>query len=249
MIAFYPNPNAPPSDSALSGLNALANALQTKPTLTLTFYPYGIILHRNLPDGGETEYAVSPKQLAEAISPANRFETGLLNTNTLSISTEGTKRSVTEYRPPANTAVFFEGSENPLFVPLPGLILNRLTTGDDSPQYSIFAVKQRPADLNAPLFCVPLPNISTGRTSSICWGSVAKPSAETLASNTLEEDWRLLLGSRFSNHSVYGKSKRYKDDIRRHLIALNDRKARKYPLSDLITAHTTLGALLKDGHR
>ena len=46
--------------SAFNGLNALEVAVQELPHLTLRFYSYGIMLHRRLENGGETEYAVSP---------------------------------------------------------------------------------------------------------------------------------------------------------------------------------------------
>ena len=69
-------------------------------------------------------------------------------------------------------------------------------------------------------------------------------SDEALAGNTLTEDWALLLGSVFTNHSVSGKSKRYSSDIRQHFIDLEKCRVRKYPISDLIPAKMTLGQWL-----
>ena len=45
-------------------------------------------------------------------------------------------------------------------------------------------------------------------------------------------------------YSVGGKSKRHNSDIRQHYIDLEKRKARKYPVSDLIPARTTIGQWL-----
>jgi len=53
----------------------LAVAVQTPPTLTLSFYPFGVILRRVTPDGGIQEYPVDPAQIAEALAAKTRFDT------------------------------------------------------------------------------------------------------------------------------------------------------------------------------
>lgn len=221
----------------LTGLSALEAGLQARPIMTLSFYPFGVLMHRMTADGGETEYAVSPAQLAEALSVKVTFDTGLLTGNTLYIANEGLKKVVVEYRPPQKTALYMDGSETPLTVPLPGLVMSRVSTGNDSPRYGVYAVKTRPDSLTFPLYHAPLPNVGN---NSVCWGNVRRVLAQALQGNTLDEDWRLLLGSVFTNHSVSGKSKRHPDDIRQHLIALEKRKARKYAVTDLIPAKVTL---------
>ncbi|MHB8624563.1 MAG: hypothetical protein ACYDEO_00010 [Aggregatilineales bacterium] len=227
----------------------MATALQTKPTMTLAFYPFGIILHRKLDDGGETEYAVSPAQVAETLCGQVRFESGLLTGNTLYIASEGARKLTLEYRPPTKTALYLDGSETPVVVPLPGLVMGRITIGSDSPRYGVYAVKTRPERADTPLYHAPLPNTGTGGMGSVCWGSVRKVSVEGLASNRLDEDWKLLLGSIFTNHGVGGKSKHHPNDIRQQLIELDKRKARKYPIGDLIPVKATFGELLKEGIR
>lgn len=232
----------PPSPGTLAGLSALSVGLQAKPSLVLSFYHSGILMRRMTEDGGQLEYAVSPAQLAEALAVEVRFETGLLTGNTLYIASEGAKKAIVEYRPPQKTALFLEGSDAPIVVPLTGLVMGRVSScGNDSPRYGVYAVKRRPETLETPLFNAPLPNVGN---QSICWGSVKRVSAESLTGNTLTEDWQLLLGSIFTNHSVSSKSKRYPDDVRKHFIDLERRKARKYPVSDLIPARITLGEWL-----
>ncbi len=213
--------------------------------MTLAFYPFGIILHRQLDDGGSTEYAVSPAQLAEALAVKIKFETGLLTGNTLYIGSEGARKVIIEYRPPQKTALWLDGSETPLMIPLPGMVMSRVTTGNESPRYGVFAVKERPETLDTPLFHVPLPNTGMGNVGAICWGNVPKVSSATLLQNRLDEDWKLLLGSVFTNHSVGGKSKSHRDDIRKQFVALEKRKAGRYPVSDLVTAKLTLGQWLE----
>ena len=222
-----PMTSAALSPSTLHGLSTMETALNARPTLTLNFYPFGVILHKTLEDGGQVEYAVSPAQLAETFAGTIRFETGLLTGNTLYIGTEGAKKLIIEYRPPTKTALFLEGAETPVVVPLPGLIMARLTTGNDSPRYAVYAVKARPETVDTPLFHSPLPNTGIGSGAGVCWGNVRKSSAEALAGNRLDEDWKLLLGSVFTSHSVHGKSKRFPNDVRQHFINLEKRKARK----------------------
>lgn len=240
MVVMSPSATMTPplSAGALGGLSALEAGLDAKPTLTLAFYPFGILLHRMTDDGGETEYAVSPAQLAEALSVKVKFETGLLSGNTLYIASEGNRKAIVEYRPPQRTALYLEGSETPVIVPLPGLVMGRVSTGSESLRYGVYAVKGRPESLDTPLFQPPLPNVGQ---NSICWGSVKRVSDQALMGYTLAEDWKLLLGSVFTSHSVSGKSKQYSADIRQQFIALDKRKARKYPLGDLVAVRTTIG--------
>ncbi len=221
----------------------MATALQAKPTLTINFYSFGIILRRTTENGGETEYAISPAQLAETLAGQVRLETGLLNGNTLYISGEGAKKLVIEYHAPQKTALYLDGSEAPVVVPLPGLIMARLTKGDDSPRYVVYAVKARPETYETLLYHAPLPNVGY---NSVCWGTVKRVSDEALAGSRLDEDWKLLLGSTFTNHSVSGKSKSHPNDVRQKLIDMEKRKARKYPRSDLIPLKVTFGDLLKE---
>ena len=228
--------------TVLDGLTALDTALHEQPALSLHFYSYGILLHRRLPDGGETEYPVAPDQLATALAAKMHFETGVLSGNTIYLASEGVSRVVLEFRKPQQTALFLDGLEQPVRVPLPGLLMLRVTLGNDTPRYGVYAVKRRPTTLETPLFHAPLPNTDS---RSICWGTVKKPSPEGLASLTLDEDWRLFLGSVFTNHSVGGKSKTHPADIRQKLIALDRSQARTYPVRDLIPLKMTLNDVLE----
>src|SRR5258706_2496173 len=127
MFAIQPSATMTPplSAGALTGLSALETGLQARPTMTLAFYPFGILLHRMTDDGGEVEYAVNPAQLAEALAVKVKFETGLLSGNTLYIASEGNRKAIVEYRPPQRTALYLDGSETPVIVPLPGLVMGR----------------------------------------------------------------------------------------------------------------------------
>lgn len=209
----------------------------------LSFYSFGMMLLKR--DGEQvTEYPVDPAQVALALAAKVRFDTGLLSEATLLIRHEGVQKTVVEYRSAQKTGLFLDGSETPIRIPLPPLVFIRVTTEDKSPQYQVYAVKKRPTTLDTPLFHAPLPNVNN--TGTICWGSVPLVSDEALHGSSLAEDWRVLLGSRFGDHGVHGKSQAYMRDIRQEFIALEERKARVYPKSDLVPVNKTLAQVLGD---
>lgn len=224
------------------GSQTIATALQTSPILTLSFYPFGVILRRQTEEGGITEYPVDPAQIATLLAAKTTFDTGLLNPHTLVVRAEGAKRLVAEYRPPQKTAIFVDGSDALFRVPLPGLVLIRFTVGGDNPHYALFAVKDRPTSLDTPLFVPPLTNIYPD--GGVCWGNVSKVSETALAGSDLSEDWGLFLGSTFTAHSVQGKSRSEPQDIRKKLAALDARKARVYPKRDLVPYKARFGEVL-----
>ena len=120
-----------------------------------------------------------------------------------------------------------------LDIPLPGLIF--LGKGN---RYYLWAVKSRHFDCLAPVFHVPLPNVSP--SGAICFGSNSVPNA---ASATLDHVWQLFLSSPFNGDSASGKSKAYPDDVRSHLITLQDAGKKRYPLRDLIPYRSYRSAL------
>ncbi len=217
--------------------------MQEQPSLILSFYSYGVMLHKR--DGDAVvEYPVDPAQIAVALAAKVTFDTGLLVADTLLVRQDGLKKLVVEYRAPSKTGLFLDGSETALRVPLPPLLMIRTTVEDKNPQYQVYAVKERPTTLDIPLFYAPVPNVF--HSGSICWGSVRRVTDASLQGNSLSEDWATLLGSSFGSHSVNGKSKSHPADIRQKLIALDQRKARVYPLSDLLPVKRTLAQVLGD---
>lgn len=91
---------------------------------------------------------------------------------------------------------------------------------------------------------VPLPNVFS--SASICWGTVQRASDNTLQTTTLAEDWVVLLGSRFNDHGVGGKSKSHPSDIRQMLVALEKGSARAYPKPGLLPVGQMMAQALGD---
>lgn len=222
--------------------HALHSALSEEPCLSLNFYSFGVTLRKR--EGDKiAEYAIDPAQAAIALAAKITFDTGLLTGDTLYIHTEGIAKTIVEYRRPQLTGVYLDNAESALRVPLPGLVMSRKTANERTPKYAVYAVKRRPKTLDAALFLAPLPNVFN--SGSICWGSVQRVSDAALAGASLAEDWAQLLGSPFGDHACSGKSKAHKDDVRKQLIALETRGAKRYPTSDLIPARKTLAEVLR----
>jgi hypothetical protein len=221
----------------------LQTALNEQPQLSLDFYSYGVLMRKREGDT-ITEYAVDPAQVAVALAAKVTFDTGLLSGDTLLVRTEGVRKIIVEYRKPQKSGVYLDGSETALRVPLPGLLMIRATNEDRNPTYAVYAVKRRPAALEATLHQAPLPNVFN--SGSICWGSVQRLSDEALSGASLAQDWAMLLGSPFGDHACSGKSGSHPHDIRQKLIELEQKAARRYPTSDLIAAKRTLGQVLGD---
>ena len=166
------------------------------------------------------EYAVEPAEVARALSANVAVSTGLLPPDVLWVTVNGARRTVAGYRPPQVTGIWLEGSETPLRVPLPGLILIHQEN-----KSHLYAIRGNPRNPATVLHVAPLPNVS-GR---VCWGTVPIPA---LKGNDLTLVWEHLLGSRFANHASTGKSRTHPDDIRKLLLGLEGR--RRYPLDDLV---------------
>lgn len=190
-----------------------------------------------------TEYAVDPLEVAKLLAaslPDEEFDTGILGEDIISVWQQGSRRVVASYRKPQLTGIWFEGSADPVRVPMPGLVLVRTTHNFKNPSYSLYAVPRRPGK-NSKLYHTPLPNVGGDGT---CWGTVARPPESSLKGTDLSLDWQAWLGSMFGNHTTDQKSKKHKNDVRALLIELHDNKAKRYPNHDLIPFDKTLGEML-----
>lgn len=194
----------------------------------------GATVRRRNDDGGISEYPVDPQVLAKALLEDKErlvlFSTGLISPALLYYGVKGTSRTVIEYRPPQVTGIWLDGSDTPIKVPLPGLILIANLIGRHA-SYQIAATKSRPIALDEIVYQVPLPNVGY----SVCWGSTKLPDIPE-TSLDLSKVWTAFFSTPFGNHSVSGKSRRskYKDDIRTLLLALDKRHAKTYPMNDLV---------------
>lgn len=185
-----------------------------------------------------TEYAVDPAQIATVLAAKVTFDTGLLGGDTLLVRQEGVEKVVVEYRRGQYTGLYLEGSDTPIRVPLPPLVMIRKHTSESGADYRVYAVKRRPTSLDVDLYVAPLPNIFG--SGGVCWGSVQRQRVREATSTSLAEGWDALLGSPFGDHAVGGKSQTHNQDIRQKLIQLEKAGAKRYPTNDLVPAKKTL---------
>lgn len=212
--------------------------------LVLSFYSFGALLRKRTKNG-VVEYPVDPSEIGENLAPKIALNTGILDPNTVLVHQVGSRRLVVGFRPPQWSGLFVDGTDEPLRVPLPGLLMIRLVKDATQPSYRVYAIKTRPRTLQARLYNAPLPNVYAD--GGICWGNVKRVSAEAVRSPSLQADWAMLLGSRFNDHVVDGKSSKYPEDIRKLFIALEQGGRKVYPITDLVGASRfTLGQAISN---
>jgi hypothetical protein len=94
--------------------------------------------------------------------------------------------------------------------------------------YYVWALLTASCDPQAPLCHAPLPNVYPD--GHICFGSNRPPMASW---ETLDEAWRLFVGSPFNADMVQGKSQAFPGDVRRQLVAVASSEDSRYPEDDL----------------
>lgn len=219
----------------------LIKKIDPAPALVLKFYSHAIILSRRDQNDILTEYPVDPSDVAAALAAKIEFKTGFISPDTIYIGEIGNVKLRVEYRKPQKTGIWLDGVENPIIVPMPGLLLFRRQRQNASLSYKLFAVKKRPVDLDAKLFRVPLPNINRG----VCWGTVQRPNKDQLEENTMKADWDAILGTRFNTHDVAKKSKSHPKDIRQKYEDMLRRGTRTYPTRDLEPEKLTIQTVIE----
>jgi hypothetical protein len=230
------------SENQTSSMSALGSLLAQPPQLSLHVYSYGLVME-TFENGASSRYPVSPEVVARTMGQNFRVSTGLIATDILAINQGSLETQIVHYRKPQMTGIWLDGSDEPLRVPMPGLILV-YTFWSSQNDCSLFAVKRKPRSLKEPLYHAPLPNVYAN--GSICWGNVKHPTAAITSQGilTMTGVWQQLLGSPFGNHSVSGKSASAKEDIRKQLIKLDGEKLRKYPAIDLVKSNTVLKTIV-----
>lgn len=142
---------------------------------------------------------------------------------------------LTAYLPPCRQTISLldgRGREYRYTIPLPPTILQ----GEER-RYRLFALAAPPAGPTTPLYRYPLPNIHDH--GAVCAGDANLPSA---AADTLDAALDTLFAARFQAHLLNQRCRRYPDDVRRLLAALDGAAA--FPLDELLPAGGTLSDLL-----
>jgi PRTRC genetic system protein B len=192
--------------------------------------------HWRAAEGQESQKFVSMKDVAAAFS-GHEADSGWIVPGVCRHGSGLRGEWYLYYVPPQRLSFNLQGQNDPLTLPMPALIF-----GGVELTYFIWALEQ-PLDLQAPresfagirLCSAPFPNVSA--SGQICFGANALPRASVATAGAV---WQIFQASIFSDHSVGGKSKKYGTDIRDLWAHLNKRKARHYPIEDLVQNYTTL---------
>ena len=144
--------------------------------------------------------------------------------------------------PPQRLPFNLYGLDRPLTIPIPPLVFAGVGLS-----YFVWALKE-PLDLHMPgqafdgvrLCAAPFPNVSAN--GQICFGGNEVPRAEVSQAGAV---WEIFRQSIFNDHSVQGKSRKFKDNIQDMWRLLDKRHARQYPVDDLVEGFTCLGSAVE----
>lgn len=188
-----------------------------------------------------------PAAIGDVCNAFNRFgaNTGLLPANTLFWSAQGGKQRIGIWLPPAKREIKLQVTRTveTLRVPLPGLMFV-----GESVNYSVYALKDRPATGREMLYQVPLPNVH--QNGAICQGTVEFPKAQA---GTMLTAVQLFFESLFNSDLSGGKIR--EGELLPFLRKL--KRANQFPagqmvpmnvtVGDLVSGERTQGAVITDG--
>lgn len=200
----------------------------------LDLYTDFAVLSKFLAGEVTEKYVVDPAEVAAALAGID-LGSGLLPENCLFWSKKGGWDRLGIYLPPKTWLVTVRNEPRAWRVPLPGLIL----TGHEY-SYSLWAVAERPADRQAPLYLAPCPNVSL---EGVCRGSAPFPRA---GATTLWQAVDAYFSSKFNRDLSNHKSRAYPDCVLDQWQALHQAGAEVYPPDDLFQTKFTLGSLIDD---
>jgi PRTRC genetic system protein B len=185
-----------------------------------------------------TQYPVTPEALAQVLS-RTPSASGLLPQNTLGVGRVHGQEFYVVYIPAAVRTLRMQQQE--FTIPLPPLVW--AGCGMD---YRVWALdrKERPQRADVPLMVAPFPNCY--KNGGVCWGSAdGRPEA---SARTLLAVLKLFLeDSYFNLHVADHKSVQYPASVVARWQDLVARKAKRYPLDDLMPAEVHLSWLLGGG--
>ena len=202
----------------------------------LQFLPAGHFLYRRYTKDGIATKFVTAADAAAAFTGAE-MDTGWMP---IGIVRSGScKRGIYAVytAPPQIVSITLTTSGDPkiINIPIPATILVGVKT-----TYYIAVLPDGEFSPKAITAYAPFPNVYQDGT--ICWG--AKNTPKPARPGNMPDVWKKFFDVPFTSELATGKSKRFGDDVRERLIALNGK--RKYPLADLILTGNTVRHWVKN---
>jgi PRTRC genetic system protein B len=202
----------------------------------LYFLP-GQYLFKRFEEGREIAKALSSEQIVFAFRDY-RTDTGWITHRLLRYREEPEGNYILSYSPAGMRTIFVEtesGEVAEISLPLPTLIL----FGHRNDFY-LWAAKSKKPDAKSKISLAPLPNVGGNLSGKICFGSNEVPEAQV---ETLDEVWHLVFNTPFNRDHSSQKCKSEPKDVRKLLFALEKKKAKGFPTSELLETNATIGEL------
>jgi PRTRC genetic system protein B len=198
------------------------------------FFLPGQYLFKRIEAGRETAKALSSEQIARAFREVHT-DTGWITRKILRYREEPDGNYILSYEPACVRTIFVEtdgGEVAEMTIPLPTLIL--FARGDE---YYLWAAKGKKVSPKTKLAIAPLPNIGGNLSGKICFGSNDVPEAKV---ENLDTIWNLIFNTPFNRDHSTQKCVSAPDDVRKLLLNLAKKQARRFPATELIETNTTI---------
>ena len=202
----------------------------------LYFLP-GQYLFKRIDGGRESSKALSSEQIARAFREF-QTDTGWITRKILRYREEPGGNYILSYEPAGQRTIFVEtkgGEVVEITIPLPTLILF-----GHKDEFYLWAAKGRKNSPNTKLALAPLPNVGGNLSGKICFGSNEVPEAKL---ENLDLIWNLIFNTPFNGDHSAKKCVSASDDVRKLLLKLAEKQARRFPVSELIETNATVEKL------
>lgn len=199
----------------------------------LYFLP-GQYLFKRIEGEKEIAKALSSQQIARAFREY-RVDTGWITRKVLRYREEPEGNYILSFEPAGMRTIFVEteGDEvAEITIPLPTLIL----FGHRNDFY-LWAAKGKNVSLKTKLAVAPLPNIGGNSSGKICFGSNEVPEAQV---ENLDKVWNLIFNAPFNRDHSTQKCQSEPKDVRRLLVSLAKKNAKRFPNSELLEINATI---------
>lgn len=212
------------------------NNLLTSPpdALGALYFLPGQYLFKRIEGEKEIAKALSSQQIARAFREY-RIDTGWITHQILRYREEPEGNYILSYEPAGIKTIFVESEDGEIAeitIPLPTLILF-----GRAKEFYLWAAKGKNVNSKTNLTVAPLPNIGGNSSGKICFGSNEVP--ETKVEN-LDLIWNLIFNAPFNRDHSAQKCVSEPKDVRRLLVALAKKNAKRFPKSELLEINATI---------
>jgi len=202
----------------------------------LYFLPGQYLFKRN-ENGREITKALSSACVARAFREFHT-DTGWITRKVLRYREEPEGNYILSFETAGVRTIFVEtdgGKIAEITIPLPTLILF-----GHAGEFYLWAAKWKKVSPKTKLALAPLPNVGGNLSGKICFGGNEVPEAKI---ENLDAIWNLIFNTPFNRDHSQQKCVSAPEDVRKLLLNLAKRNARRFPASELLETNATIGDL------